>query len=142
MPLAVLFSDRHFDLLDANGKKARFLFQVKTELGLTNMTVCHARAEAWQPIKDFSEGYDVVLTRAFASLPDMLASCAHLSRPGGLFLAMKGRHPDAEIQQLPDWVTDVAVHRLNVPGLSEERHVVAIQTEADVLSFRQDGEIR
>ena len=146
VPLAVIFPDRHFDLLDANGKKTRFLFQVKTELGLTNMTVCHVRAEAWRPPVGFAEGYDVVLTRAFASLSDMLARSAHLCRPGGLFLAMKGRRPDVELQQLPDFVTDVAVHRLEVPGLSEERHVVAIQVarqrDADVLSHGRDGEVR
>jgi 16S rRNA (guanine527-N7)-methyltransferase len=133
VPLAILLSERRFDLLDSNGKKTRFLFQVKTELGLSNIAVCHARAEAWKPV----EQYDVVLSRAFASLDDMIRRCAHLCRPGGLFLAMKGQRPDREIEQLPASVTVSSVRRLQVPGLAEERHAIALQLKSE--SRRTDG---
>lgn len=123
IPLAILFPERTFELLDGNGKKARFLFQVKTELGLANMASRHVRAEAWQP----EHCYDVVLSRAFASLADMVSCCAHMLGQHGTMLAMKGQFPEAEIAQLGDAATVLAVHRLEVPGLSEARHVVELQ---------------
>ena len=125
VPLAIMCPDRTFDLLDSNGKKTRFLFQVKTELGLANMAIRHVRVEAWQPV----ELYDVVLSRAFASLADMISCCAHLVRQDGVLLAMKGQHPDLELAELGDTASVTAVHRLKVPGLSEERHVVELRPE-------------
>ena len=126
VPLAIMCPDRSFELVDGNGKKARFLFQVKTELGLANMASRHARAEAWQP----GDGFDVVLSRAFASLADMVSCCAHLVRPDGVLLAMKGQYPAEEIEALGDTVDVAAVHRLEVPGLPEARHVVELKLKA------------
>ena len=77
VPLALLFPEREFELLDSNGKKTRFLFQVKTELGLANMSVRHSRVEE---LATGSTAYDVILSRAFASLAEMdqqlLPTCA------------------------------------------------------------------
>jgi 16S rRNA (guanine527-N7)-methyltransferase len=123
IPLAIALPGASFDLVDSNGKKSRFLFQVKTELGLANMAVRHVRVEQWRPL----EGFDVVVSRAFASLAEMIDQCAHLSRPGGVFLAMKGQYPFGELDALPDSVKVSDVHRLQVPGLEEERHVVEMQ---------------
>lgn len=123
IPLAIGLPGASFDLVDSNGKKCRFLFQVKTELGLANMAVRHVRVEQWRPL----DGFDVVTSRAFASLADMIEQCAHLSRPGGVFLAMKGQYPSDELDALPDSVKVLDVHRLQVPGLDEERHVVEMQ---------------
>lgn len=123
VPLAIAQPDRHFDLLDSNGKKSRFLFQVKTELGLSNMAVCQGRVENWQPV----EPYDAVLSRAFASLADMAHWCAHLCRPQGLLLAMKGQYPEAEIEELPATLAVKSVESIDVPGLGEERHLVVLQ---------------
>ena len=123
VPLAILNPERQFDLVDGNGKKARFLFQVKTELGLANMASHHSRVEAWQP----AQPCDVVLSRAFASLADMVDCCAHLVSGEGVMLAMKGQYPAQELEQLPGGVVVTAVHRLEVPGLSEQRHVVEIR---------------
>ena len=121
VPMAILFPDRRFDLLDSNGKKTRFLFQVKTALALDNMTVHHARVEAFRP----EQSYDVVLSRAFASLLDMVTGCRHLLEPGGHFLAMKGTRPDDELAALPfDDCRLQAIHTLAVPGLDEQRHLV------------------
>jgi 16S rRNA (guanine527-N7)-methyltransferase len=122
VPLALLFPEKQFDLLDSNGKKTRFLFQVKTALGLDNMTVLHSRAESWRP----QQAYDIVVSRAFASLEDMMESCAHLCKPGGSFLAMKGTRPDAELEGIADRCELRQVHKLHVPGLPEERHLIEL----------------
>ena len=122
IPLAVLCPDREFHLLDSNGKKTRFLFQVKTALGLDNMTVHHARVERFSPGRVF----DAVLSRAFASLQDMIAGCRHLLSPGGRFLAMKGVYPAEELAVIEDQCDVVAVHPLRVPGLAEQRHLVEL----------------
>lgn len=122
VPLAILFSQRRFSLLDSNGKKTRFLFQVKTELCLDNISVHHARVESFEP----PEPYDVVLSRAFASLGDMVSGCRHLLAPAGRFLAMKGAYPAAELEALGPAFADRTIHRLDVPGLAEQRHLVEL----------------
>ncbi len=123
VPLAIMRKNVTADLLDSNGKKTRFLFQVKTALGLDNMAVRHARAEAWTP----DAVYDVVLSRAFASLSDMIARCAHFCDADTRILAMKGRLPEEELDALPATAQLVAVTPINVPGLNEERHVVELK---------------
>ena len=122
VPLAIMFPGTRFALLDSNGKKTRFLFQVKTALRLDNMQMHHARVESFRP----PELFDAVLSRAFASLADMVAGCRHLLAPAGRFLAMKGAYPEEELAALgPAWQVR-AVHALAVPGLDEQRHLVEI----------------
>ncbi|WP_243391528.1 16S rRNA (guanine(527)-N(7))-methyltransferase RsmG [Pseudohalioglobus lutimaris] len=120
VPMAVLFPQREFHLLDSNGKKTRFLFQVKTALGLDNMTVHQARVESFHSEVPF----DAVLSRAFASLEDMVAGCRHLLAEGGHFLAMKGAFPEQELAAVAGDCHLRAVHELQVPGLDEQRHLV------------------
>ena len=120
VPMAIMFPERNFDLLDSNGKKARFLFQVKTGLRLDNMQVHHHRVESFQP----QGRYDGVLSRAFASLVDMVSCCRHLLAPGGCFFAMKGAYPDEELEAVAALCDVRAIHRLEVPGLHEQRHLV------------------
>jgi 16S rRNA (guanine527-N7)-methyltransferase len=120
VPMAILFPQRDFHLLDSNGKKTRFLFQVKTALGLDNMSVHQARVESFQP----DAAFDTVLSRAFATLADMVAGCRHLLARDGHFLAMKGLHPAAEIEAVAGSCDIRAVHTLRVPGLAEQRHLV------------------
>lgn len=122
VPLAILFPQRQFALLDSNGKKTRFLFQVKTALSLDNMQVHHQRVESFQP----SGYYDVVLSRAYASLRDMVSSCRHLLAPGGRFLAMKGSLDPGELDQVAASCEVLAVHALAVPGLDEQRHLLEL----------------
>ncbi len=122
VPLAICCPQHEFHLLDSNGKKTRFLFQVKTALGLDTMSVHHARVETFRPEQD----YDAVLSRAFASLDDMVTGCSHLLGPGGLFLAMKGVYPEQELAAVADRCDLRAVHKLSVPGLEEERHLVVL----------------
>lgn len=122
VPLAILFPQRQFDLLDSNGKKTRFLFQVKTALSLDNMQVHHQRVESFQPFRP----YDVVLSRAYAALRDMVSSCRHLLAPHGRFLAMKGSLDPGELEQVASSCEVLAVHSLAVPELDEQRHLLEI----------------
>ncbi len=122
VPLAIAHPDASFDLLDSNGKKTRFLFQVKTALALDTMAVHQARVESFQP----AEPFDAVLSRAFASLGDMINGCRHLLAPGGRFLAMKGQYPEAELAALDAGVELLASHPLVIPGLAEERHLLEL----------------
>jgi 16S rRNA (guanine527-N7)-methyltransferase len=122
IPLAVVRADLAFTLLDANAKKTRFVTQAAAELGLANITVVNARVEDFRP----PESFTTLVTRAFASIPDMLAACGHLCRPGCRLLAMKGVYPQAELSAIPVGFQVSAVHALRVPGLEAQRHVVVI----------------
>lgn len=126
VPLAIMCPGQQFDLLDSNGKKTRFLFQVKTTLGLDNMAVRHERAEDCRP----ETGFDLVISRAFASLPDMVDCCAHLCADDGQLLAMKGQLPEQELSDLDRVEQPVlveSVHELLVPGLDEARHLIVLR---------------
>ncbi|MCZ6829695.1 MAG: 16S rRNA (guanine(527)-N(7))-methyltransferase RsmG, partial [Gammaproteobacteria bacterium] len=123
VPLAIVYPEREFHLLDSNGKKTRFLFQVKTELGLDNITVHNSRAETFVAVRP----YDIVLSRAFASLIDMVESCMHLCAADGCFLAMKGLYPEQELVTLDGRCQLVAAHRIQVPGLPEQRHLIELR---------------
>lgn len=96
IPLAIAFPEREFVLLDSNGKKTRFLTQAKLTLSLANVEVVQSRIEDFRPGKRF----DTVVSRAFASLGDFWRSAHHLLAPDGRFLAMKGRYPAAELDEL------------------------------------------
>jgi len=123
IPLALVFPEREFVLLDANSKKTRFLVQAKAALALENVTVVHSRVEAYRPERPF----DAVITRAFASVADILRSSRHLLTPTGEFLAMKGVVPEAELAELPPGFHLLEVVPLTVPGLErEQRHLLRI----------------
>ena len=122
IPLAIMFPDQKFDLLDSNGKKTRFLFQVKTALGLDNVNIHYSRVENFQPVKLF----DVVISRAYASLLDMVMSCRHLLNEQGRFYAMKGVFPDQEILAIDNLCDVKSVQSLEIPGLGEQRHLVSM----------------
>lgn len=122
VPLAILRPDLQLDLLDSNSKKTRFLFQVKTALGLDNMTVLHSRAEQLRP----GHPYDLVLSRAFASLGEMSKACYHLCAQSGYFLAMKGGVAEQELDAIDSRTRLETVHALAVPGLDEQRHLVVL----------------
>jgi len=127
IPLALLSAKPHpgrkFVLLDSNSKKTRFVQQAVAELGLDNVQVVHARTGAFQP----ESGFDVVVSRAFASVADMLAGAGQHCVSGGVIVAMKGADPAAELAGLSaDFVVE-QVHQLQVPGLDEERHLVCLR---------------
>ncbi len=120
VPLALWFPHRKFCLLDGNGKKTRFLFQVKTELGLANIVVCQARVEAFGARRR----YGLIVSRAFSGLARMVELSGHLLAAEGHFLAMKGALPEREINALASGVDVAGVHLLRVPGLRKARHLV------------------
>lgn len=126
IPLALVFPERQFVLLDANSKKTRFLVQAKAALGLANVSVVHERVEAFQTERPF----DCIITRAFASVADILIGSRHLLTPDGVFLAMKGSVPEAELAELPQGFYLIEVIPLEVPGLEQEqRHLLRIGKE-------------
>jgi 16S rRNA (guanine527-N7)-methyltransferase len=123
VPLAIMFPDRSFTLLDSNGKKTRFLTQVKLELKLANLEVVHSRVEQFQP----AEAFDGITSRAFSSLEDFASWTRHLGNTQTRWLAMKGVQPDDELQRLPaDFRLD-ACHVLKVPGCQGQRHLLILR---------------
>lgn len=122
LPLAVVNPGRRFALIEATGKKARFVAQTAERIAIDNVEVVNVRAERYRPPISF----DTVVARALASLADFIAYAGHLCAPDGRLLAMKGKRPDEEIAHLPKSFRVLAVHRLHVPGLDGERHLVEI----------------
>jgi 16S rRNA (guanine527-N7)-methyltransferase len=122
LALGVVNPERRFTLIEATGKKARFVEQTIARIGCANAAIVHSRAESYRPF----ELFDTVLARALSSLADFVAYAGHLCAPGGRLLAMKGKRPDEEISALPKSFRVLAVHRLSVPGLEDERHLVEL----------------
>jgi 16S rRNA (guanine527-N7)-methyltransferase len=122
LPLAIANPGRHFALIEATGKKARFVERTAQQLKLGNVEVVNERAERYRPF----ELFETVIARALSSLADFVAYAGHLCAPGGRLLAMKGRRPDEEISALPKSFRVLAVHRVRLPGLDDERHLVEL----------------
>jgi 16S rRNA (guanine527-N7)-methyltransferase len=116
IPLAIVKPALQVALVEANGKKARFLREAVRTLPLPNTRVVESRIEA----------FDAITARALAALPLILELGGHLLKPGGVLLAMKGALPSAEIVALPDGWTLQDVRPLTVPGLGAERHLVVV----------------
>ncbi|MBA0036461.1 16S rRNA (guanine(527)-N(7))-methyltransferase RsmG [Pantoea sp. BIGb0393] len=125
IPLAIVRPQSHFTLLDSLGKRVRFLRQVQHELGLTNVTPVQSRVEEFPSEPPF----DGVISRAFASLEDMLNWCHHLPGREGRFYALKGVRPDDEISALPAGFMVEKIQPLRVPELDGERHLVVISRQ-------------
>lgn len=126
IPLAICCPDKHFTLLDSLGKRIRFLNQVKLQLGLHNVTPVQSRVESHQR----EQGYDTVISRAFASLRDMIEWCQHLPAANGQFLAMKGALAQEEIAALPNFVKVVSNIELQVPALIGQRYLLILEKTA------------
>ncbi|MDB6097724.1 MAG: rRNA (guanine527-N7)-methyltransferase, partial [Gammaproteobacteria bacterium] len=120
--MAIVNPQRRFTLIEATGKKARFVEQTAERLGCRNVLIVNSRAETYRPF----ELFDTVVARALSSLADFVAYAGHLCAPDGRLLAMKGKRPDEEISALPRSFRVLAVHRLKVPGLIDERHLVEL----------------
>lgn len=120
--LALVLPQIEFVLLDSQIKKTQFIRRVLREIPLHNVSVCHERVENHRP----TQLYDIIISRAFASLQNMVQCTAHLRAQNGYYLAMKGLWPVDEIAQLsPNF--SVEVRPLNVPFLEGERHIIVIQ---------------
>ena len=123
IPLSIVRPEAHFTLLDSLGKRVRFLRQVQHELALTNITPVQSRVEEFPSEPPF----DGVISRAFASLTDMVSWCHHLPGLDGRFYALKGQLPEDEIASLPAEFSVESVEKLRVPQLDGERHLVVIK---------------
>ena len=127
IPLAIVAPERHFALIESVGKKCRFLEEARDTLGLTNVEVVQSRAETYKP----AERFDTVLARAVGPVADLVKFAGGLVAGGGRFFAMKGRYPEEELaRKLNGWKV-AAVHKLQVPGLDEERHLVELVRSHD-----------
>jgi len=116
--IAIACPDVQVSCVDTVAKKALFIEQVAAALRLTNLRGIHARVENLQ------DQYGVVTSRAFASLADFTHWSATSLAPHGVWMAMKGKHPEAELAELPDTVEVFHVEPLQVPGLNAERCLI------------------
>ena len=118
IPLAIINPDKKFDLVDSLGKRIRFLKQVQFELKLKNIQPIQSRIEEYNEKK-----FDGVISRAFASLQDMLTWCKHLPNQQGSFYALKG----SDLDEIPEGFTLKQNIKLTIPELNAERRLMIIQ---------------
>jgi len=116
--IAIACPDVQVSCVDTVAKKALFIQQVAAALRLPNLRGVHARVE------NLTETFDVVSSRAFASLVDFTSWSRQALAPHGVWLAMKGKHPEDELRALPADVNVFHVEPLQVPGLDAERCIV------------------
>jgi 16S rRNA (guanine527-N7)-methyltransferase len=116
--LAVMDEQAEVSCVDAVGKKAAFVRQVAAELGLRNLQALHSRVE------QVTQRFDIVTSRAFATLAQMCTWTRQSLRDDGVWMAMKGQYPTQEISELPANVIVFHVEQLKVPRLDAERCLV------------------
>ena len=125
IPFAITSPDKHFTLIDTNGKKTRFLTQAKIDLKLENVEVVHSRVEDYQPMENGHRIYfDVITARAYAATDRILSSTLHLQDKNTDILVMQGKLDkqfDSEQHKLID------AHALEVYGLEGQRHLLEIR---------------
>jgi 16S rRNA (guanine527-N7)-methyltransferase len=122
--LAICMPELNVSCVDTVAKKAAFVQQVAVSLKLPNLRGLHARVES------LTDPYQVICSRAFASLPDFVTWSRSALAEGGVWMAMKGKHPQGEIDALPADVKVFHVEPLTVPGLDVERCLVWMRPEA------------
>ena len=122
--IAVCCPDITVTCVDAVAKKSAFIQQMAASLKLPNLCGVHARVE------NMAEKYDFVVSRAFAALADFARLSAHALAPDGVWMAMKGKRPDAELAALPAGVVVFHVEPLSVPGLDAQRCLVWMRQSA------------
>ena len=120
IPLAICLPELSFTLLDSNAKKTRFVQQAVLELKLTNVQIIQCRSEDYLP----AQRYNTILTRAFAELPDIIASTRHLLAENGIMIAMKGRCIESELEHVKPSASVIPVR---IPGVEAERNLVLIK---------------
>ncbi len=127
LPIAIARPDIDVTLLDANGKKTAFVQQAIIELALPNARVVTARVEEWRGEHVAREGFDIVISRAYAELASFARGAMRHLAPQGRLFAMKGVVPSDEIAALPDTVRVAQVVDLVVPGLDAARSLVIME---------------
>jgi 16S rRNA (guanine527-N7)-methyltransferase len=125
--IALLCPEWQVTCVDTVGKKAAFVRQVAVEVGVRNLQAEHARVETLR-----SAPFDVITCRAFSSLPDFVSLTRSLLAPDGTWMAMKGKHPQEELDALPPNVDVFHVEQLTIPGLDADRCLVWMKPKKDV----------
>ena len=120
IPLAIMRPDLEVILLDSSGKKVRFMNHVARALPLPNIHPVQDRLESWMS----DEPPRIIISRAFAELSEFVRVSRHLTGPETRLLAMKGKYPESELENLPAWLRVDSIEKLTVPGLQEDRHLV------------------
>lgn len=123
IPLAIIEPNVHYVLLDSNGKKTRFLSEVKRALALSNIHVETTRVESWRPDRHF----DAVVTRAFADLVTTLERVDHLMGSQSMLFAMKTESASKEVAEMPPNTEHVASWDVSVPGRDWPFQLLAIR---------------
>jgi len=120
IPLALVFPEYEVVLLDSQTKKVRFVRQVIADLGITNANIAHTRVQDYHP----QQMFDTVISRAFATLVEFTGATKHLCRSGGSMLAMKGKFPTKELDEIR--LTGRVTHVIpaHIPGLEAQRHII------------------
>lgn len=117
IPLAIALPEIDITLLDSNSKKTRFLLQAVAELELPNVTVLHSRADE----HEITDGYDIIVSRAWTAIPKGLRSTAHLGRSGARWWFMKGKPKEEELLGVPKQFT--LARSVALPSDGEARHL-------------------
>ncbi|QGZ55956.1 16S rRNA (guanine(527)-N(7))-methyltransferase RsmG [Paraburkholderia acidiphila] len=127
--LAIVRPNWQVTLNDIVHKKSAFQSQAKAELGLANLSVVTGRVELLRPGVEVPKKFDLIVSRAFADLADFVTLARHLVADGGAIWAMKGVHPEGEIERLPSGTKALNTIRLSVPMLDAERHLIEVSVE-------------
>ena len=120
IPIALANPNLQVSLLDSNGKKIRFLQEVKRALALNNVTIVHARVEDYHP----THAFDTITSRAFSDVQHMLHYTSHLIATDGIWLAMKGRYPESELASINQCYH---IKSYTVPGIDGDRCCIIIE---------------
>ena len=140
LPLAVACPDRHFTLIDSTAKKIRFVEHAIRAMGLTNVAALHARIEALPSPMIF----DTVIARAVAAVPALIRNVQLLCDAHTRLVAMKGQLPRSELAELPPGWRLLQTARVEVPGLTAERHILTLAraNEADASATEPATDVR
>lgn len=122
IPVALANPALHVVLLDSNGKKIRFLNEVKRVLSIDNIDIIQSRVESYRPLQRF----DTVLSRAFSTIEQMMLWTKHLIAPEGIWLAMKGRTPEMELSSIH---SSFRLETYVVSGMDAERCCVIVENK-------------
>ena len=128
VPLAIADPQSQYVLMDSNGKKTRFLFEVKRQLGLSNIEVETTRVENWRPVQPV----DTVITRAFADLATTVERIDHVLSDQGALFAMKTENASYELHALPRGMEQAACRDIAVPGRDWSFQLLTIRRTQEV----------
>jgi len=125
IPLALIFPEHDFTLLDSNSKKTRFVTQAVAELGLDNVTVVQSRVETFED----AAGFDTIVSRAYSTLAEFVSGVQSLLATDGIVLCMKGVYPATELAELAQPFRLAQHIELQVPELDAERNLLVLRRD-------------